>query len=167
MVGRQLVIAVGDDQQRPGPVHPPTEERQQVQRRLIGPVGVLHHDDLPPLVQLVEARGEQLLPRAAGRQHGGEAAARLASQVVQRPERARGEERVARSDQEPGLGRVPLGESSDERGLADAGLARDKDDPAALGGVGQHIAHVVQQRRALQQLDHAATVRHRPWSVRV
>jgi hypothetical protein len=64
MVDRQLVVAVGDQQQRPGTLQPSPQEHQQVQGRLVGPVGVLDHDHPrpAPLIQLVQERGEDGLP---------------------------------------------------------------------------------------------------------
>jgi hypothetical protein len=85
----EFVVAVGDQQQRPGLVDASSQEHQQVQGRLIGPVGVLDHDDLWPgrLVELVQEGREQPLPRAPGGQQGGRWAAGLAGNVVQGPER--------------------------------------------------------------------------------
>jgi hypothetical protein len=56
MIGCQLVVAMGDDQHRGGALQPPPQEHQQVQGRLVGPVGVFHHHHLRPrpLVQLVQ-----------------------------------------------------------------------------------------------------------------
>jgi hypothetical protein len=64
MVGRHLVVSVGEQQQRPGPLHPSPQEHQQVQGGLVGPVSVLDHDHPrpAPLVQLVQERGEDGLP---------------------------------------------------------------------------------------------------------
>jgi hypothetical protein len=64
MVGCHLVVAVGDDQQRLGVFHPSPQEHQQVQGRLVRPVGVFDHHDLRArrLVQLIQERGEQPLP---------------------------------------------------------------------------------------------------------
>jgi hypothetical protein len=133
MVGRHLVVAVGDDQQRPGVVHPPPQEHQQVQSRLVRPVGVLdhHHPRAPRLVQLIQERGEQPLPRRPRRQQLGEPAGRLPGDVVQWAQRAWREQRIAGSHQEPCIGRMLLGKPPDQGRLADAGLARHQGDEAA------------------------------------
>jgi hypothetical protein len=133
MVDRHLVIAVGDHQERLGVLYPTPQEHQQVQGRIIRPVGILHHGHLRPAapVQLVEERGEQLLPRTAGRQQRGQPAAHLPGDVVQRTQRTGREQRVTDPQQEPGIPRVQLGEPAHQRRLADAGLARHQDDTAA------------------------------------
>jgi hypothetical protein len=78
--------------------------------------------------------------------------------VVQRTQRTGREQRVTGPKQEPGIRRLPLGEPLDQRRLADAGLARQQDDPAARRR-GQHAAQLLQQRRALEQVHHNATLR--------
>ena len=154
MVGRQLVVPVGDQQQRPGPLHPPPQEDEQVEGGLVGPVGVLDHHHLGALapVELVQEGVEQLLAGAARGQQGGQPAARLPAQVVQRPEGPGGEQRVAGPDQEPGLGRVPLGQLPDQHRLAHPGLAGQQHDPPPGGRPGQQAGQLVQQRFPFQQL---------------
>ena len=144
VVDAELVVAVRDDQQRPGPLHPPAQEHQQVQGRLVGPVGVLHDHDLGPgsVVELVEERGEELLTGAPSRQQVGQAPAGLPPEVVQRPERPRREQRIAGPDQEPRVPRVPLGEPPDKRRLADPRLTGHQHDPAAHG---QHAGQLIQE----------------------
>jgi hypothetical protein len=132
MVSAQFVVAVGDDQQHLGLLQPPPDEHQQVQGRLVGPVRVLYHDDLPRRPrELVQERGEDGLPRPARGEQLGQPAACLAGDVVQGPQRTGGQQRVAGAEQEPGLRRVPLGEPPDQRRLADAGLAGHQGDEAA------------------------------------
>jgi len=68
VVGAQLVVAVGDDQHRRGALQPASQEHQQVQGRLVGPVRVLHHHHhhhhLPRRPrELVQEGGEHGLPR--------------------------------------------------------------------------------------------------------
>jgi hypothetical protein len=158
MAGCQLVVAIGDGQHRRGALQSPPQQHQQVQGGLVGPMGVFHHHHLRPrrLVQLVLQRGEQLLPRASCRQQCSQPAARLASDVVQRPQGSGGEQRVAGPEQEPGSRRVPLGESLDQCRLADAGLARHKHD-AATRRSGQHA---IQRRIEPTQLGFPANKRH-------
>jgi hypothetical protein len=117
-------------------------------------VGVLDHHHLwpAPPVELVQEPGEQLLARASGGQEGGQPAAGLAPQVVQRPKRPGREQRVAGPEQEPGVGRMALGEPPDQRRLAHAGLAGHQDDTAAGGRRAQGGAQLIQQRSALEQV---------------
>jgi hypothetical protein len=163
VVGANLVVAVGDNQQRPGALHPPPQEHQQVQGGLVGPVGVLDHDHLAPrrLCELVQERGEDGLPRPPRGEQLGEPAARLPGDVVQRPQGTGREQRVTGPQQGPDVRRLPLGEPLDHRRLADAGLARQQDDAAARRRRGQHAAQLLQQRSALEQVHHKQTLRHR------
>jgi hypothetical protein len=78
---------------------------------------------------------------------------------VQRPEGAGGEQRVAGPQQEAGVRRPPLGEPPDQRRLADAGLAGQQHDAAARRRRGQHPVQLLQQRSALEQVHHNATLR--------
>ena len=86
VVGADLVVAVGDEQQRPGALHPPPQEHQQVEGGLVGPVGVLDHDHLTPrrLRELVQERVEDGLPWSARGEQLGQPAVRLPGDVVQR-----------------------------------------------------------------------------------
>jgi len=159
VVGADLLVPVGDDQHRRGPLQPPPQEHQQVQGGLVGPVGVLDHHHLPRrLGKLVLERGEDGLAWAPRGEQLGQPAARLAGDVVQRPQGPRREQRVAGPQQEPGLRRLPLGEPPDQHRLADAGLARHQDDATARGRVGQRAAQLVQQRGALEQVHDKATL---------
>jgi hypothetical protein len=164
VVDRQLVVAVADQQQRPGPLDPPAQEHQQVQGRLVRPVGVLHHDHPRPssLVQLVQERGEHGLPRVSGGEQPGQPAAGLPGDVVQRAQRPGREQRITNAEQEPGIRRPPLGEPPDQRRLADAGLARHQDDTAPRGRRGQHAVQLLQQPSALKQVHHAETLPNDP-----
>jgi hypothetical protein len=101
------------------------------------------------MVELVQERGEELLPRAPGRQQPGQPAAGLASEVVQRPQRPRREQRVTGPDQEPGVPRVPLREPPDKGRLADPGLTGHQDDLAAGG---QRAGQLVQEGATLEEV---------------
>jgi hypothetical protein len=151
MVACHLVVAVGDDQQRPGVVHPPPQEHQQVQGRLVRPLGVLdhYHPRVLRLVQLIQERGEQPLPRLPRRQQLGEPAARLPGDVVQWAQRTWREQRITSSYQEPCIGRMPLGKPPDQGRFADAGLARHQGDEAARRRPGEDA---VQRRVEPSQL---------------
>ena len=67
VVHGQLVVTVGDQQQRRDPAEPPAEQAEQVNGGLVGPVHVLDHHDRERLWrgQLGQERGEQLIPRRA------------------------------------------------------------------------------------------------------
>jgi hypothetical protein len=155
MLGAQLVVAVGDQQQRRDPLQPPTDEDQQVQGRLVGPVRVLHHHDRPPLrplLQLVEKRREHRLARPACGQHLGQPAAGLAGDVVQRTQRPGRQQRITDSQQAPGICLVALCELPDEGRLADPRLTRHQHGLPACGrDPSQQPVQLAHHVRALQE----------------
>jgi hypothetical protein len=84
-------------------------------------------------------------------------------EVVQRPERARGEQAVARAPGPAGITKLPL-EPFEPGGLADASLpAEDDQTPVAPPGLGRTVGQQGQRRLPLQQF-HASGVGHpRSW----
>ena len=111
----------------------PPEQREQVERALVGPVEVLHHQHARrALRDLVEQGGHEVLAAAVAAQGVGEPPAGLARDVVERAERPRRQERVAGAHQEAALDApCARGHGREQRRLADAGLPRDEHDPAA------------------------------------
>ena len=82
--------------------------------------------------QLVEQHRQDLVHRRTAPDHVAEATVGLGRDVGKRPERPRGEELFARAT--PHAHRVVgVDETSDQRRLADAGLARDQHQPARPG----------------------------------
>ena len=94
---RSLVLAIGQHQQGARLGDAPAEELDQVERRVVGPMDVLDHDQgrrlRPP--QHVEHGGEQRRARRAGLERGQQVGAGLARDVVEGPERRRREQRIA------------------------------------------------------------------------
>ena len=114
--GRRLVVAERDDRERGDAGDAATEQAQDVERALVGPVDVLQHEDRAGRgAQPVEQRGRERGRRGL-----------VEPDVEQRAERPRRVQRVARAPQDA----TTVGEGADERGLADAGLAADQDQPA-------------------------------------
>ena len=159
-VTRELVVPVGRDEQRRDALEPPAEEHEEVERGVVGPVHVLHDDDVPPGAgagrpELVEERGEHGLAARPLVRRGGqprrERAAGLPGDVVQRAECPWGQQRVAHADEHAGVGAVTADERPHERGLADAGLTRDEHGPTRVRAVGQVAVERVEQLPALQQ----------------
>ncbi|SEG72968.1 hypothetical protein SAMN05444920_10440 [Nonomuraea solani] len=97
VLGPHLVIPVRHHQQRGQPADPPPQPDQPVQRGLVGPVRVLHHDHGvgPRRGQLLQGGREDLLLDRAGAQPFGENAPGLEADVMQRPQRPRGDQPVA------------------------------------------------------------------------
>ena len=128
----ELVVAVAGDEQRRDGRDAAAEQAQHVERRLVGPVHVLEHDDRRL------AAGQLAQQRRGDRVGGGavgdglrELAAGDRGDVGQRSERGQREERVAVAPEDPRRLRPALAEAAQEHGLADAGLARHEHEPAA------------------------------------
>jgi hypothetical protein len=109
---------------------------------------------------LAQQGAEELIPVRPAVAQIQQLAAQLVGQVVQRPERARGEQAVAGSPGPAGIGQVAL-EPFEQRGLADARLPADDDQaPVAVPGLGRVAGQQGQRRLPLQQL-HVHSVGHR------
>ncbi len=140
-----LVVAVGRDERRRGRGDPPAQVAQQVEGPAVGPVHVLEDDDGRPAaaVQLVEQRREhgigrrRPVRRSLHRSRNGRAEPRC--DVDERAQRPGRRQRVAGSDQHPGVRPDPLGEAAHDGGLADAGLAVEQDEPALPCGGPFHV----------------------------
>ena len=107
-------------------LQPPAEQRDHVERRVVGPVEVLDHEQ-GGVGEGVAGGGEHVLAGAV-RDRAGERAADLARHVAQRAERAGRDQRVARAPQRV----AAAGDGGHERGLADARLAEHDDDAAGF-----------------------------------
>jgi hypothetical protein len=147
------VVAIGRQHERGDRLDAASEQAQDVERRLIGPVEVLEHDDVRrPAAQLARQRGDELARRGALRDQRSELAADVVGDVDERAERARGEQRVARSPQHP-TSASAVAERPHERRLADSRLAGDEDEPpAALRTHRRQVAvECLELRAALEQ----------------
>ena len=132
MARRRLAAAEGDDEQRREGTDAAPDERDRVQRRLVGPVDVLEHEDRRagrPLELLDEQRLD-LVRRGARRESLCERRRDPAAKSRKGPS-GRG---IVRSSHVPSSTRdsrlEPLEETRDERRLADSRLAGDEDDPS-------------------------------------
>ena len=128
VIGPDLIVTVGDDEEDRQIPNPPPEEAQQLERGAVGPVGVFADDDRRPR------------PRGEGREHLPEEPitrvavegllvdeeAERGRQVAHGTERTRRGERVARGPQHRRGCRDPAAERVDQRGLANPGLAADE-----------------------------------------
>ena len=161
IVRRQVVVAEGDDEQDPGVAEPAAGEPEQVHGRLVGPVDVLHHHHVQRArpADLAQQGAEELIPVRPAVAQIQQLAAQLVGQVVQRSERARGEQAVAGAPGPAGIGQVVL-EPFEQRGLADARLpAEDDQAPVAVPGLGRVAGQQGQRRLPLQQF-HVYSVGH-------
>jgi hypothetical protein len=156
-----LVAAVGQQQRAGRAPDTAADDGQRVERRLVGPVQVLHHEHgRVAAVELVEQRAEHRLARCVGGQRVGELAARLPGDVVDRPQRTRREQRVAGAPQEARA--AGARDALCQRGLADPGLAGDQHDAAVAGPrLCQHLLKRPDGGITLQQLHRPTSVGHR------
>ena len=100
MTRADFVGAIGHHQHRARALHAPAEELEQVERRLVGPVAVLEHDQRRrPVLELVERRAEDRVAAGLGVDGGEQLALGLARDVVQRRERPRREQGIAGAPQ--------------------------------------------------------------------
>ena len=154
--GGGLVLPVGQHQQDGQAVHPPGQERQGVQRGLVGPVDVLDDDD-GLAVQLVEQGGVDRGDVAAG-QRVGQRGTAAAGDVVHRTQRSGRGQVVTRPDQ-GGNGPVqPVEEGAHQAGLAQTRAAADERHPPRPGPRrGECGGEAVQWGLPLQEL-HGQTV---------
>ena len=104
LVREQLIVSVGDDDERRNGLQTAPDEPKDVERGLVRPVDVLEDDDRRRQVRQLARQAECDLVRfGSARNELGELPACGLSDVGERPERARGEERVARAPQDSGV----------------------------------------------------------------
>ena len=151
VVGGELVVAEGDDEKRGGAVDAPSEEHEEVEGRLVRPVGVLDDAECRLAAELGEHCGEGV--DAPGRaQRLAELRSVAGRDVQERPERPRDGQVVAGPPEHARRGGAVAGEARDEAGLADAGLAADEGhDAPALGRLGEGRFELGERRVALEE----------------
>ena len=144
----ELVVAVAGEDERGDALHLARQEAQHVERRLVGPVEVLEHEDARARpAQLADERtGDLVGSRLAGDQLLELAVSHLGD-VEQRAERAWSEQALAGAPQDPRRRAAPIAERAQQGGLAGARLAADEDHrPRARG---DHRVERVRQSRQL------------------
>jgi hypothetical protein len=152
-VDGQLVVAIGDEDHRPGVLDPPRQQTQHVDRGRVGPVGVLEHGDRGrPRAQSAEdqpGQGERVLP-VGPRRLGPD-------DLAQRRQGHGHRERLAGAKQEGRPLSEPSAQRAHQRRLADARLAGHEHELAAP--VARRLHDRLQRRQllaALQQRIHGA-----------
>jgi hypothetical protein len=154
VLGADLVVSVGDDQQGGRGTEAAGQEPEQVQGGLVGPVDVLDHQHgrHPGVPQPFEQGAKQHLPRRLVPEQLVEPTANCGGDVGQRPQRPWGGQRVTGAPQDPGSLPVPEGELVDQRRLADAGLTPDQDQSPASGpSLREPTAEVLERRFSLEE----------------
>ena len=131
----QLVVAVAGHDQRRHRLDAAAQQRQHVERRLVGPVQILQDDDgARPRAGLAGDHRHHLVRLRARVEEVAQLTAGLVGDVDERAERAGREQRVAGAPENP----VALGGEAAQQGrLAAAGLAAQEDEhaPAPARGV--------------------------------
>jgi hypothetical protein len=107
-------------------VDPAPEQPDDIERRLIGPVRVLEHEDRRPTTELVgEYRGDLMRPGAAADELI-ELAIRRVRDLEQGPERARRQQPVAGAPEDPRRTSTLVAETPQECCLASPGFTTNK-----------------------------------------
>ena len=151
MLRRHLVVAIRHNEQQRQIDGPAAKHRQQLDRGVIGPMGVLHHEQgrLRATAQVIEQTAEQ--PVTIGRDVEPE----HAGGVKQRAQRPRRRQRIAPPHGHPPTARQ-LGEPADQCRLADARLTADEHHPTvATASIGEQRPEPPELGVALQQHRHA------------
>ncbi len=129
----QLVIAVRQHQQSRAPLEAASQETQQVEGGLVGPVHVFEDGHGRTTGQFGQHGREQTGALGAAGQGTRQGTAQLLGNIVQRPEQTRGELRVARARNRARAWPHPLQELAHHAGLTHAGFAADQDEPRHPG----------------------------------
>jgi hypothetical protein len=148
------VLAAIGHHHHPGQVdHPARHERQQVERGLVGPVGVFDDGDGQLGGEQIEERGEQRVAVLADRQQRTQADETGAGDVVERAQRPWRTEGVAEATVRCRPVGELIAEPSGQCGLADACLAGNEHHRAgACGGSGVQLLQFRQERPTLQKV---------------
>ena len=91
----ELLLAIADGEHGADRLDAASDESEDVERRLVGPVDVFDHDDGRPTAKLVDQRGRDRVGNWVAAQELEECATRRRGDVVQRTERLRRAQPVA------------------------------------------------------------------------
>ncbi len=149
----ELVVAEARCHDRRRALDPAREQPEQVERRLVGAVDVLEHEERRRLgCELAQERVGELVRPGVSAQRVGQLAADAARDLDERAQRPRRLERDAAAPEDAG-GMRPDGHAAQERRLADAGLASHEHEPAGPArGVRERGFQRVHEVRAFEQL---------------
>ena len=135
-----FVVAIGDCEHRGKARNAPRHELDEVERRFVGPMGVLDHHERGLRSQLGDHRVEEVAAFVARLEQPAKRGGGFARDITQGTQRVRRLERVARAP--PDASRVLLGRATQEARLAHARLAADEQRvPFSPGGAAEAIAN--------------------------
>src|SRR3954454_18740465 len=128
MIGADLIVPVGDDEEGAQAANAAAEEAEELERGAVGPMGVLADDDrwLGPGGEGGEYGSQKLFAGVAFGRETVDLQTEGGRQVTHRPERTRGREGVARGAEHGRRAGNLAAELIDERRLADPGFAANK-----------------------------------------
>src|SRR2546421_13034912 len=99
MIAADLVISVRNDNQREGRFDPATDEPDEVERRLVGPVQVVQQDDTPfRRAESAEKTPHDIDPRGASIDEPRQLAVEVGGYLDDRSERLRRRQRIASAE---------------------------------------------------------------------
>ncbi len=132
---------------------PATEQPDDIERRLIGPVHVLEHEDRRPTTELVgEHRGDLMRPGAAANELI-ELATRRVRDLEQGAERARRQQSVAGAPEDPRRTSTLVAETPQECCLAGPGFTANEDETSVTReGTAEDLLELRQLIGTLEQL---------------
>ena len=130
--GRGQLVAIRHQDQCGDGLDPPSHQTQDIQGRLVRPVNILDdHDRRGSRPQRIHERVGDLVWPATTLHSRNHLAGQHRRDVDERTQRARREQRVARTRHDPDRTRVRTAEAANERGLPDSGLATEQDETSA------------------------------------
>ena len=149
----ELVVAVAGQDERGHGLDLACQQAHHVERRLVGPVEVLEHENGGASAgQLADERAGDLVRPSVARDELLELAARQFGYVEQGAQRARREQRRAGAPEDPRRVAPLIAELPNQSGLADARLAPDEDHrPGPTGG--DRVERVSQGRQLIGALE--------------
>ena len=149
----ELVVAVRDDDQRRNVLDLAAEQLEHVERRLVGPVGVLDDKDGRRVrAKLTHECRRHVVADSRGPDGALELATHRLADVEQRSQRAWCEQRVAHPDQDTAGRCVLVAKAAYERGLPDTRFAVDQHQPTvAAGCVAQSFCEHLELTLTLQE----------------
>ena len=129
----ELVVAIRCHDERGGGLDPAPDDTHDVQRRLVGPVHVLDHENRRAALELLQESTCDIVRPPSGAHQLVENAACFLAHLDERPQRPRRGERVAGAPEDACRARDRAAERPHEHGLADACLAGDEHQPTRAG----------------------------------
>ena len=142
----ELLVAIAGEDQRVNALEPAAEQLQDVERGLVRPMHVLKDENRrTPPVELADESAGDLVGRRFAVNELRELTPGLVGDVEERPQRCRGQQRLAGAPEDARRPPPLVAELSQQGRLSDPRLTTDEHQPS--GGVGKHGAERFPQHR--------------------